>query len=415
MTIRVALIAGTYQPEQCGVADYTAHLKKQLMHQDIEWIILTTHHAAQTVNDPGVLGVVKDWRLSSLISLAQAVHALKVDRVHIQHAAGTYGFDRAIFLLPLLLKLTGLRAPIITTIHEYGWWEWQPPYLPPVLLERLKTWGQRRGWWDREDGFLLTHSEQIIVTNQATNRVLQSRLPELMHRVTLIPIGANVSVTPIDRAEARQAIRQTCGWSEDSCIAAFFGFLHPVKGLETLLPAFKQVVAVQPNARLLLIGGVESLALPDEQASRYWDQLETMIARLNLNGIVQLTGYLDADSVSRCLSGVDIGVLPFNHGVTLKSGSLLTLMAHSLPVVATCPDASGTDLTTLPVDWTDCRDSDGLATKLLELIRSADRRYQRGTAAHRFSQQFAWYNIAKAHREIYRSACAPAIASGVVS
>lgn len=65
-----------------------------------------------------------------------------------------------------------------------------------------------------------------------------------------------VEVTPVAKDWARQKLRQTCNWSDDTAVAVFFGFLHPVKGIETLLLAFKQVVSVQPQARLLLIGGV---------------------------------------------------------------------------------------------------------------------------------------------------------------
>ncbi|HLI09225.1 MAG TPA: hypothetical protein VKV40_21855 [Ktedonobacteraceae bacterium] len=41
---------------------------------------------------------------------------------------------------------------------------------------------------------------------------------------------------------------------------AFSGFLHPVKGLETILTAFQQVREHHPQACLLLIGGIEGLA-----------------------------------------------------------------------------------------------------------------------------------------------------------
>lgn len=148
----IAIIAGTYKPEHCGVAHYTARLRSALKQQDIESVVLTTHAAATEANDSSVRGVVKNWRFTDLMSLVQAVNSTNADILHIQHAAGTYGFERAIFLLPLLLKATGYSKPIVTTVHEYGWWEWQPKYLPPQFVEWLKMWGQSRGWWDREDG-----------------------------------------------------------------------------------------------------------------------------------------------------------------------------------------------------------------------------------------------------------------------
>jgi len=49
-------------------------------------------------------------------TLVQAVHAIGADILHIQDAAGTYGFERAIFLLP-----PRQSGKIVITVHEYGW------------------------------------------------------------------------------------------------------------------------------------------------------------------------------------------------------------------------------------------------------------------------------------------------------
>ncbi len=401
---RIALIAGTYQPKSCGVAHYTAHLRDALAKQDVESVVLTTHQAVQDTNETDVLGVVYDWNFTSLFPLVWAIHSLKVDLLHIQHAAGTYRFDRSIFLLPLLLRLTGWRSPIVTTVHEYGWWEWQPKWLPASFVEWLKVFGQQRNWWDREDGFLLTQSSAVVTTNSDAKRIIHTRLPQLSDRVQQIPIGANVEVAPIDRDKARQQVRHDCNWPETALIISFFGFLHPVKGLETLLPAFKHVLETHPQVRLLLIGGVESLALPGEQAARYWNQLLETIADLNLTGMVHMTGYLDAENASKYLSGSDIGVLPFNHGLTLKSGSLLAMMAHSLPIVATRSNGSNLELEAEQiVRLVSPRNVNQLTVELVELIADSEARNQLGKAGQQFSRAFSWSSITDAHREIYQT------------
>lgn len=404
----ITLIAGTYQPQRCGVAHYTAHLRENLVQRGIQSTVLTTSTVAATNDDPTVQGVVKGWHLADLVPLVRAIHRTPTDLLHIQHAAGTYGFDRALFLLPLLLKLTGWNKPIVTTIHEYGWWEWQPQWLPAQGLEWLKTWGQRRGWWDREDGFLLTLSNALITTNGEAEQVIVDRLPHLKPIVHRIPIAANVEVVPVDRAQARKALRQDWGWSEATKVIAFFGFLHPVKGLETLLPAFQQVVASQPEARLLLMGGVETLALPGEQATRYWQQLQAQIAHLGLTDQVKMTGYREPEQVSRYLSGADIGVLPFNHGVTLKSGSLLALMAHQLPVIATRPKTIDRDLASdleqnTFIRWITAKNQDELSTALIELLTQPSLCHPLEKAGYHFSRSFTWESITDAHCQIYQT------------
>jgi polysaccharide biosynthesis protein PslF len=400
MTIKISIIAGTYNPQRCGVAHYTACLRNTLESHNIQSDVLTTHAAATEVNDPSVRGVVEDWRLTDLKSLVQAVNTTDADILHIQHAAGTYGFERAIFLLPLLLRATRYRKPIVTTVHEYGWWEWRPKGIPPQVVESLKVWGQKCGFWDREDGFLLTLSDALIITNAEVEEVIYHRLPQLINRVSLIPIAANVDVTPIDRNTARQQLREKCNFELDTTVITFFGFLHPVKGLETLLPAFKKVLSTHPQTRLLLIGGVESLALRENEAKRYWSKLHNLIAELNLNEIVYLTGYVDAETASKYLSGSDIGVLPFNHGMTMKSGSLLTLLAHGLPVVATKHPTSlpGGH----PVQLVPPRNIEALADGLCQLLNYPEKCHYLGNIGLNFVQNFTWSNIARSHLSIYQ-------------
>jgi glycosyltransferase involved in cell wall biosynthesis len=402
--MNITFIAGTYELEHCGVADYTAHLRHHLLQCGVQSIVLTTHAAAKKSADLTVRGAVADWNMRNLLPLAQAICKTQTDILHIQHAAGTYQFDRSMFLLPPLLRLLGFKAPIVTTIHEYGWWEWQPQGIPPQWIENLKMWGQNHGWWDREDGFLLTYSDAIITTNEIAQTVMRSRLPNLKASLHQIPIAANVEVADLDRQFARQQLRQAYHWSNDTPVIAFFGFLHPVKGIETLLNAFQQVLTQYSQARLLLIGGVESLSLPGAQAEHYWNRLKQLIYSLGLNASVEMTGYLDNETVSRMLAGVDIGVLPFNHGVTLKSGSLLALMAHALSIVATRSTPSDPKLEeSSALEMVLPRSSHALAQKLILLLENGEYRHQLSQAAYQFSQAFTWNNIADQHLAIYQT------------
>ena len=191
------------------------------------------------------------------------------------------------------------------------------------------------------------------------------------------------------------------GWPTDAVVIVFFGFLHPVKGLETLLPAFRQVLATQPRSRLLLLGGVESLALRGEDAERYWDKLHALVAQLNLISTVHLTGYVSAETASQYLAAADIGVLPFNHGLTLKSGSLLTLLAHGLPVVGTQHTVSLP--AGHPVQLVPPRDVDALAAKLQGLTGDFSKCTQLGDAGLAFIKDFNWSKIGRSHSDIYQN------------
>lgn len=401
---RVVMVAGTYRPERCGMAHYVQRLREALDERDVSSIVLTTREAARDSKDPGVKGVVRDWGLSDLPALVRAVRRARPEAIHIQHAAGTYGFKRAIFFLPPLLRAAGCRAPLVTTVHEYGWWEWKPRGVPRGAVEALKTWGQRRGRWDREDGFLLTGSDVLLTTNTHAEAAITERLPWLAPHLYRIPLVANVDIAPIGRAEARDEARSRYGWPSDAEAIAYFGFLHPVKGIENLLKAHKKLLESRPRARLLLIGGVESLALSGEEATWYWNKLQTFIEELGLEETVEMTGYLPEDDASRLLSGADVGVLPFNEGVTLKSGTLLALFAHGLPVVATRPEPPEPELADGQLVWlVERRDPSGLAAALSELLDDAPKRARLGEAGRIYTKNLSWTAIAKRHVEVYEA------------
>ncbi|MBE9167013.1 glycosyltransferase family 4 protein [Pleurocapsales cyanobacterium LEGE 06147] len=403
MTKTITIIAGNYQPDRCGVAHYTAYLRKELAKYGVNSLVFTTQTAAKAANEASVRGVVKDWGLAQLLPLVRAVVSTPADLLHIQHAAGTYQFQRPIFLLPPLLRVFGYQKLIVTTVHEYGWWEWKPKAIPPQLLEWLKTWGQNQGWWDREDGFLLTGSDAIIATNADAQSVILNRLPHYADRLHRIAIAPNIEVAPIDRQQARQQLRQQFGWLQDTLVVVFFGFLHPVKGIEYLLSAFQKVVTECLQVRLLLVGGVESLALSAEEAKRYWHKLQGLVAELNITEQVAMTGYVDAQQASHYLSGADLGVLPFNHGITLKSGSLLALFAHGLSVIATRRTPADPDLLDENLlELVPTRDAKALTEALLKLIHNKERRDRLSASGRNFVKDFTWSSIGKKHLDIYR-------------
>ena len=117
-----------------------------------------------------------------------------------------------------------------------------------------------------------------------------------------------------------------------------------------------------------------------------------------------MTGYLEAEKASQFLTGADIGVLPFNHGVTLKSGSLLALMAHKLPVIATRSNGIERELENDSLIRTiNPRDIEGLTHELTNLLIDPALGNQLGLAGQEFSRKFSWSNITENHLTVYRS------------
>jgi len=397
--MKVAFVPGCFRPDRCGVSHYTARLMAELTKLGLDCVVVTTDDAARHHGRADVIAGTHSWGLPMLGRLPLALRRVAPDILHIQHAAGSFDFQRAIFWLIPALRLSGWRRPIVVTLHEYGWWEWRP-LLVARAWKRLGPWGEARGLWDREDLALLTGADVVIVTHEGTARVATERLPQLGARLQRIPIGSNIPLLAADREAARRDLRLRFGWPAKTPVVAYFGFLHPVKGLETLLAAFRRVLATEPNARLLIIGGAQSLALHGDEAERYRRRLSSLVEQLGLQEAVRLTGYQPEAAVSQQLAGSDLGVLPFNDGVTPKSGSLLAMWTHGLPVIATRPPHPPAELE--HAAWlVPGRNVAALAAGITQLLRDQGLRQVLASRGREAAAAYDWGTIAARHLEIY--------------
>lgn len=380
MNTRVAMLHGRADPRHDGVADYTVQLCAALRAEGTDVVDVPV--------DPGAAGT---WRA------ARAVRDARPDVVHLQFAPSAFGFSGWPGALP---DLCG-RRPLVTTVHEYGWWSWAPRV--PAPLWRLV---ERGGVLDRETARLVPRSDAVLATNDDHARALSARLGVTAHPAPLPP---NVAVDP--SPPARDAVRAELGVPRDAEVVAFFGFVHPVKGLRHLVEAMARLRAERPRLHLLVVGGFTSLALPADEAAAFRAELVGQIAEIGETPHVTITGHLPAGRVSAALAAADLAAFPFTAGATLKSGALLAALQHGLPTLVTRrgdagPDADLVDGETVVVA-PEVRDDVALADGLRRLLDDPDRAARIGAAGRDAVRDRTWAGLAADHRELYGSLCAP--------
>jgi glycosyltransferase involved in cell wall biosynthesis len=322
------------------------------------------------------------------------------DWLHLQFAPGTFDRRRIVTLLPLVRRVVYHSPRVAVTLHEYGGWPIDVgPRLQPIVSRGLGA-AERRGWLDRESLALLSASDLAIVTNADHVATIRARSPRLASRLSVIPIGPNVGAmdgVSTDRGEARTSLSVR----PDQPVVTYFGFVHPVKGIETLIRSVRLARAHLPNLTLWIVGGVESLALRGEEAVAYERTIRSFIAAEGVADAVELTGFLPDVEVARRLAAADVAVLPFNHGATLKSGTLITSLSYGLPTVTTLggnlhPLRHGEDVWLVPP-----RDSAALSEALVRLANDNALRSQLRRGALEASRNFAWSKIVRRHRDLY--------------
>jgi len=372
MAGRVLFVTGEYPPLRGGVGDYTWQLGCALAAAG--W---TVEVATRRLPGPAPEGPLVCWQLAGwgrpLWSLLRSLresgwHGV----VHLQYQAGAFDLQGRIVLLPVLAR----PLPVVTTFHDL-----RVPYLFPKasLLRRASL------------RILARTSARVVTTNREDEWELR-RWGVRPERLVRIPIGSNLP-EPRDPT----AVRAGLGLPGGRALVAFFGFRHPEKGLETLLVALDALP--EPRPVLLLIGGAQ----PDVHGAR------DMGARsLGVSGPVPIVdlGYRPAQEVADLLAAVDVVVLPFRHGASLRNGTLIAALACGAAVISTqprdptalAPLRDGEHLRLVPPD-----NPRALAQALSELLSDAVVRERLRRAARDIARSFSWHDIAAAHDALYRT------------
>jgi glycosyltransferase involved in cell wall biosynthesis len=197
-------------------------------------------------------------------------------------------------------------------------------------------------------------------------------------------------------------VRASLGLPPETPLALFFGFLHPVKGLEYLIEAVAAVRPVLPGLRLVLAGGGESHSVPEGDAQAMRRRLEDAARRHGVEQHVIFTGYLREDQASRLFRAADAAVFPFDAGVTAKSGSLLAALAHGVPTIATSPPGVLDRATEVDgVVRVPPRNTAALADALIRVLSDRALATRLTAAGLAFAARWTWAEIADFHTRMY--------------
>jgi D-inositol-3-phosphate glycosyltransferase len=214
-------------------------------------------------------------------------------------------FDRT--LLMLYYRLLGKR--IVLTAHNVN----------AAKRDSKDTWLNR-----------LTLRIQYRLTNHIfvhTEKMRSELLEEFGvqgARVTVIPFGINNAVpnTSLTPADAKQRL----GLRKDEKTILFFGRITPYKGLEYLIAAFRQVLCLDQNYRLIIAGN------PD-RCEEYWRAVREEIRGYVQKGQVLLkANFIPDDDTEVYFKAADVVVLPYRD--IYQSGVLFLGHSFGLPVVA---------------------------------------------------------------------------------
>jgi glycosyltransferase involved in cell wall biosynthesis len=371
--MRIGLVTGEYPPDEGGVGDFTQEIGKGLAALGHDVHVLTSKSPVSSLQSSITLHrEISNWGWGCWRQVLQIARREQLDVLNVQFQTAAYRMHPAIHFVPKRRN----RPPVAVTFHDL-----RVPYLFPKA-------GPLR---QKAVEMLAKRADGVIVTNRedaAEFSNLKSQIPNLVR----IPIGSNI--TPrLPAGYDRNAWRARWGIEPNDLLLGYFGFLNERKGGEDLVETLAALVSQGHPAHLLLVGGRVGSSDPTNVA--YARRTDHLIAERGLTERVHRTGFAPPDEVSASLNAVDVCVLPYRDGASLRHGSLHACLAHGRAVVTTSPTVEtpefrdGESMSLSPAE-----DIKALANRVAQIATDPELRARLEQGAASLAAEFTWDRVA---------------------
>ena len=299
------------------------------------------------------------------------------------------------FLARLMSRASSLRIPHDAIIHTH-----KPDDAIPFLLSSraspkvvtlhgsharnvLQNWGQLIGSaYGLAERYSLRRSDRVISVSMANKELYSGKYPWLREKLVFVPQGVDTGVfTPVDMATARSSF----GLPQEEPIVLFAGRFEKEKRLGLLIDAFRELSAMKPKARLLLVG-----------KGREEEAIRSLAARKGVPNVT-FRGPVSRKEMPLLLNCADVfALMSLHEGLPL---AVLEALSCGVPVVSTPVG----DLSLLVREGITGRlvsdlNPKAIATLMKEII---DNRSAYSDACRRVALQRSWDVVVKKMVQIY--------------
>ena len=330
--MKVLVISAAFPPLKVGEADHALYLCRHLADRGSDVNVLTTERDVTTSDLPfKVHPIMPHWLWSDLPRLAFFIKRCSPDAVLLIYTDRDYDYHPMITFAPSLVKILLPRASFVTQFET----EYLSRRASIFTKATLKIGARCAGpkYLDYAFGTLLCKSDRIIVLSERHQAMVSVAFPPIKNRSLVIPPPPLLRVTSDNNGLSRDRGRKALGVKSDSFLIAYYGYIYPDKGIETLLKAFQIVSNQKSNTRLVMVGGGISFL----HSPSYLTGIHELAKQLGIEEKIIWTGECASDSEEASLyfRACDVCVLPFDKGVTLNRSSLAAAAVHGLPIITT--------------------------------------------------------------------------------
>lgn len=308
------ILTGEYPPQRGGVSDYTRLVARGLAEAGDHVHVWSAPCSGETPRDAGVEvhRLPDHFGLRSMALLQRSFkQAARPHRILVQYVPHAFGWKA--LNVPFCVWLRSLR-------RKHSIWVMFHEVIFPLSRNQPLSHKLLGATTRLMASLVARAAERIFVSIPAWEEILKSLTSNLAH-VVWMPVPSSIPVVE-DKACVNELRARYAPVGEGLIIGHFGTYApHITSQLKTLLHSL--LIGRDGRAALLLGRGGE--ALRDELLRLYPE----------LTGRVHATGSLSAEDLSRHLSACDVMLQPFGDGVSGRRTSVMTALAHGLPVVTT--------------------------------------------------------------------------------
>lgn len=317
-----------------GVGTYISQLVKSLQTTSIKLnrVILAapcTTFKVETINNVRCFIVPTPCCRDSNMSNQQYMDILYNDTVYLLKSYIDNGDDNIFhvnFLQSGLLaeKLKAhFNGKVILTMHYTEWsflLSGNKRLLNQILKKKTSILNIQENYileiFMSDKNLLNSHFDGIIAISEHSYNDIINLFNVPKNKVTLINNALSDGYRHISH-QTKCQLKQKFFIDEQTNVILFAGRLDPIKGVNTLIKAFKEVLRFYPNTDLFIAGSGDFDSLFPHSNS-YWTK-------------IHFTGFLSKSSLHKLYSIADIGVVPSIHE---EFGYVaIEMMMHKIPVI----------------------------------------------------------------------------------
>jgi len=315
---------------------------------------------------PGIPSV-REFALSWPLTRWLLQHIVDYDLIHV-HALFSYASTTAMMVARLR------KIPYVVTTHGLlcEWAMSQSQHKKRIYLSLIE-----RANLNRAQALHFTSNYE----QQQTSKI-GLKAPQFV-----VPLGLTI---PAPIPDARQRLREWLKVSEDETVILFMSRLHPVKGLDYLIPALAKLA----DYRFTFI-------LAGSGTTTYEAELQDMLIKANIDSRTRCVGFVQGERKDILLQGADL----FVQTSKMESFGIAVLeaLASGTPVLVTQNVAIAEEISTYHLGYVTKLDSSLISDRLSQILEHSAEARERGNSARDFIyENYTWDHVISGLANMYR-------------